>query len=191
MNHKLSELISRRLIKLGAINQEQTEIYVYGLELIVSFLFCVTTIFIISLFVNKVIEAIVFMVMFVVIRQFTGGFHADTYLKCQIYTIGGYLSVAFLSSALFPSLVFHALLMMLGIATIIAVGPIESPHKPLTPQGRKRNKKIAVVLFVSGGIGGITTISLCPEISSTIFYSLLLIIILMIMPCLGRRLHDA
>lgn len=187
MNHKLSVLISKQLIKLGAVPQEQKDIYVYGLELIFSFLFCVATIFAVSLFVHKTIEALVFMVLFVLIRQFTGGLHANTYLKCQLYTIGGYLSVAFLSSKLLPSFALHVILIMVGIVIIIAIGPIENEKKPLTPQDRARNKKIGVALFGSAGIGGIATVSVHPAISSTIFYSLLLIIILMIIPYMERR----
>ena len=172
---------------MGAIQQEHEEVYVYGFELIFSFLFCTATILIVSLIVHKVIEAIVFMILFVVLRQFTGGLHANTYLRCQICTVAGYLSVVFLSLTTQPSLVFHSILLLLGAFTIIAIGPIESIHKPLTPQGRVRNKKIGTVLFVISGTCGMITMSSYQEISNTIFYTLLLIIILMIIPCIGRR----
>ena len=41
MNHKLSVIFSRKLVQLGAIPKEHEDVYIYGFELIFSFIFIV------------------------------------------------------------------------------------------------------------------------------------------------------
>lgn len=191
MNHKLSILFSQRLIQLGIISKEHEEIYVYGFELILSFMSSVTIVLFLGAIIHKIIETLIFLTLFIVIRRFTGGFHAETYLKCQICTIGFYLCVLGLTLVDQPSLLIHVLLMIFGTLIIILIGPIESPYKPLSNKQRKINMLRGVVLFESAFLIGVFLHKRNPYISNVIFYSLLLIIILMIIPHIGRRIHHA
>ena len=87
MNNKLSVLLSRKLIISGIIQKEFEAIYIYGFELLLSFVVSVSIILALSILIRKFFESLIFLVLFIAIRQFTGGFHARTYLKCQIFTM--------------------------------------------------------------------------------------------------------
>lgn len=191
MSHKLSVLFSQKLVKLGTIPKEHEAVYIYGFELICSFLFSVTLILILGAMIRKIIETVVFLILFILIRQFTGGFHATTYLKCQVCTICFYFFAIGLTLNIRPSIGVVALLMIFGTLVILIIGPIESPNKPLSNHQRKKNKRRGVVLFECACMLGFFFYRAKPFISGMIFYSLLLIIILMIIPYLERRIHHA
>lgn len=187
MNHKLSVFMCRKLLKYNVINKEQLEIYLYGFELIFSFLISTITIFTIGILLNQVIPTIVFLLFFILIRRYTGGYHANTYLKCQIYTISSYIFVIFASLFLHIDDLFFPILLLVGIITIIAIGPIENPNKQLTEQEKRKHKKTGIFLFLSAGIIGYIMNCFYLNISSTIFYTLFLIILLMIIPYISNN----
>lgn len=191
MNHKLSVTISKKLVDLGTIHKKDEEIYIYGFELIFSFIFSVSIILAVGYIIHKILETIIFLTLFILIRQFTGGFHADTYMKCQIFTISFYLCVISISQIIQPSVWAYFVLWLSGTLIITLIGPVENPNKPLSDKQRKKNKLRGVVIFDCVCIFGLSLCSTQPSISNTIFYSLLLIIILMIIPFFERRIHHA
>mgnify|MGYP003308242081 CR=1 FL=1 len=191
MNHKLSVFFSQRLVRSGIITKEHEELYTYGFELILSFIFSVFIVLTIGTLSNKVVETIIFLSLFVFLRQFTGGFHANTYSKCQICTVCFYISVITMAKKLHPNVLAFSLLLIFGSLTIFLIGPIESANKPLSDTQKKINRMRGLVLYVFACLLGIYIFDIMPDISSTIFYSLLLIIILMIIPFLERRIHNA
>ena len=65
MNHKLSVLICQKLAKHGIISKDIEEVYIYGFELILSFLISVSIILTIGIFITKIFETIVFLVLFI------------------------------------------------------------------------------------------------------------------------------
>jgi accessory gene regulator B len=190
MNHKLSVLICQKLAKHGIISKDIEEVYIYGFELILSFLISVSIILTIGIFISKIVETIAFLVLFILIRQLTGGFHANTYAKCQIYTVSFYLCVILLSSRLTPTTILYALTLVVSALVIIMIGPIESSHKPLTGNQKKKNKLWGLGVFLVTGVSGMLVYKIAPTIYNTIFYSLLLIIILMIIPYTERRIKN-
>ncbi len=187
MNHKLSVFMCQKLLKYKAIDEELSEIYIYGFELIFSFLISTTAILTIGIVLNQVIPTLIFLVFFILIRRYTGGYHANTYLKCQIYTISSYIFV--ISASLFLPVfdLFFLILMLAGIITIIAIGPIENPHKQLTEQEKRKHKKTGLFLFSAAGVIGYTANYFHSNLSNTIFYTLFLIIVLMVIPYISNK----
>ena len=97
MLHTLSNRMATRLANHGIINSESIEVYVYGLELVFSFFFSSVVILLIGILLSRVWETIVFLTIFVLLRSFTGGYHAKTFTRCAIVTFTTYISVIVLS----------------------------------------------------------------------------------------------
>lgn len=80
----LSKRISLFLCGNHVIEKEEIEIYQYGFEIILSSLIG----FILSIAVGCCLEmffyALLYYGIFVILRLFTGGFHANTYLSCNL-----------------------------------------------------------------------------------------------------------
>lgn len=187
MENKLSKWICRRLCAYQVIDKEYEDVYVYGLELIFSFLISTSVILTIGIVLKQVIPTLTFLVTFILIRQFTGGYHADSYLKCKICTITCYALSVFLAHAVpIPTFSFIVLL-SIGCLVICLFGPIENMHKPLTSEEKKKHKVTGLSLFIIWILIGFSASFIIPIISNTVFYTLCMIIILMIIPLLGRR----
>ena len=94
---KIATRITNRLLLHRAITDEMTDIYIYGFELLISFLFSTTVIIAFGLVLNALLPTLAFLIIFITLRGFTGGFHAKTYLMCSIVTFSVYGIVMILS----------------------------------------------------------------------------------------------
>lgn len=187
MEHKIATWFCRRLRAKQVIDEEYEEVYVYGLELIFSFLISTCIIMMIGLIFHQVISTLTFLITFVFIRQFTGGYHANSYFMCKICTITCFGLTVFLAHYVTVPKFLFIILLLIGGAVICLLGPIENIHKPLTHRDKKRNKLIGFCLFVIWSMIGLGISSWIQAISNTIFFTLFVIIILMIIPLMERR----
>lgn len=187
MENKLSKRICSLLLKWGVITAELEEVYIYGFELLISFLFSTFTVLLIGALLHQMICTLIFLLIFIFVRQFTGGYHAKTYFRCQFCTISSYLIVLTLSLNTTIPIWAFLILGIVGLTVIGAWGPIENPHKPLTINEKRKHKLTGFILFVSTSIIGSLVCLFNSKLSNVIFYTLTLIIALMIIPKLSER----
>lgn len=128
----LTSKFINRLINNNIIKKEEAEIYSYGFkEMIFIILNLITTLFIGVLF-NKVFEIILFMIMYIAIRVYAGGYHARTKLKCYMFSILMLTSVCYILKINLLQSKF--LVLILSIASsflILFLAPVEDENKPL------------------------------------------------------------
>lgn len=187
MEHKLSLLVCNRLLKKGVITEELKDVYIYGFDLLFSFLISTTIILTIGIISGHIVPTLFFLVTFILVRRYTGGYHANTYLKCQICTVSFYLISLLLSIFLNIPIYLFIGIGLIGVVVILLFGPIENPHKPLTNEEKKKHKITGFILFSLVCIGG-SVVKYFNDIWGNIFfYTLSIIIILMIVPLLERR----
>lgn len=187
MENKLSKKICNLLLKWGVITAELEEVYIYGFELLISFLFSTLIVLMIGILLKQIPSTLAFLAIYISVRQFTGGYHAKTHFMCQFWTIAFYLGVLILS--LFTKIPIWTFLILgiVGLTVIVAWGPIENPHKPLTINEKRKHKLTGSMLFVIASIIGSLVCLFNNKLSNAIFYTLTLIIALMIIPKLSER----
>ena len=83
MIHSVALVIADFFVSKDVITEEEKEVCAYGMELIISG--------IIGLITCNIWYAIVYNIMMIVIRMYTGGYHADTHLGCNICYCGVFL----------------------------------------------------------------------------------------------------
>lgn len=188
MNHKLSLWMCKKIKKYIPMDEEMQEIYIYGFELIFSFLICTTIILTIGIIIGQILSTITFLAVFIFVRRSTGGFHANTYLKCQLFTISFYLCVIGLSTYTTVNSYAFLLSTLLGLCVIISIGPIENPNKPLSDDEKKKHKKVGMILFASINLLGLMLKNYY-FIGNIIFYTNILILILMLIPYINTRIY--
>lgn len=71
MENKLAKWICCRLRAKQVIDEEYEEVYVYGLELILSFLISTSIILVIGILFGQIISTLTFLATFILIRQYT------------------------------------------------------------------------------------------------------------------------
>ena len=180
MEHILAKKFSNFLLRSKVIPQEYYEIYVYGNELLLSFIFSTSIIILIGLLFKRIIQTMLFLTIFILVRRHTGGYHAHTYFRCKLTTIMTYLSVLVLSEFTNIIMVHYLILLVLGLFIIIFIGPIENPNKPISVEQKRRNKLMGVVLFTMILVFSFLLYCRQSAFSNSIFFTLWSIIILMI-----------
>lgn len=186
MENKLAKYISHKFVKMKIIQPEFEEVYVYGLELLLSFLIGTFIILLIGIAANKVIHTIIFLLIFISLRRFTGGHHATSHLRCKLWTIGSYVAVLILSVTCNISSWAYLPLEVLGNIIIFRFGPIENIYKPLTKAIKKKNKTLSLILFTILSLIGSFVYFNSRQLSNTIFYTLVNVIALMLIPILKK-----
>lgn len=184
MENKLSKRFSEYLLRENLITPEMFDVYVYGMELLLSFIISTVIILSIGILLHKPMQTIVFLGMFILLRRYTGGYHAKTYLRCKVITISTYLVVIALSELFTPTAIWHILFGIIGFLTILTLGPIENPNKPLTVGEKKKYKIIGLCLFITTLIiGRIIDV----QFGNVIYFCLVSVIVLMLITVLLRR----
>lgn len=124
------------------------EIYVYGFELIISSIIETSALLLVGFLIGKIIETMLFLFSFSSIRFFSGGYHANSYLKCFAVTLVNYFLVLFLYNNLIDFsvniiLVFSLVTFMLSLILFIKVCPVKSKGKTIL--NYKMQKRLSVI----------------------------------------------
>ncbi len=184
MINRASNTILQYLLRKGVINDSSDvkEYYKYGIELTISSLLNIILIMGIGILFCSIIESIIFLVCFILIRQFTGGFHANTYFKCNfsfclaftVVLIMYYITLGHIH------LWVSGLISILCVAIIVFHCPIEHINKPIPKHKRKIHKIAATILGISYGIIGTILIAISNKYGVLVLYTLVLVTVLII-----------
>lgn len=84
---KLSDKIVSYLVDKKKIDKSESELYRYGLELLISNGTALLIVLSVGILLSVFYETILFLILFYLLRKFGGGYHAKTMLRCMILTI--------------------------------------------------------------------------------------------------------
>ncbi|MDF2882005.1 MAG: accessory regulator [Clostridiaceae bacterium] len=178
----LSDNITDFFYSNNILEEEDKEIYVYGLHLIISTVIGITLIFILGLILNRLIYSIVFLISFIPIRMYSGGYHASSYVKCNLILIVLYLTT--MSVVVFtPSVYVIGISAIMTIATVYIIlkfAPVDNEKKRLTENKKKRNKKITLFILFTFYLIGVVMYKINIQIFYTIIVTMFLVSILII-----------
>lgn len=143
-----SAKIIDHLAENGTINPDDKELYSYGLHQGLLMIANVLTTVVIGLVFGMFWSCIIFMVAYMPLRSFAGGFHARTQLMCYIYSI--ILTVAVLALVRFiPWTSLLCVIASIISGTLIAVlAPVEDQNKPLDSVEVRVYKKRALYILI-------------------------------------------
>ena len=120
-----------KLVQLGSIKEEEKEIYAYGLQQGIFIILNIATTITIGYISHMLWQNILFMVAYLPLRSFAGGYHARTQLRCYLYSI--ILTSIVLSAVRFipwTSFICIGLALFAGVIIFI-LSPVEDINKPL------------------------------------------------------------
>lgn len=184
-------MILEYLIKSNVIENTDTEreYYQYGIEITVSSLLNIILIISIGALTFSIFESIIFLVCFVLIRQFTGGYHANTYFKCNLTFCISFIAVLVLyyTTEVYLSTYISILITFVCVSVFLVKCPIEHINKPI-PNNRKVVYKIVAALLgaVYGAIGTALT-AFSNRYGAMVIYTLSLVTVLVIAAIIKER----
>ena len=150
----LSRLAMNYLNKYNLIGQSEDEYehYKYGIEITISSLINLLLVFSIGIFINKILYSLIFLIIFISLRQLTGGFHAKTYLRCNI-TMCCSFTIVVLGTTIFQSLPLFIFIIHILLSIFIEYKfcPVENENKPIEPKCIPKFKIASIIIscFIS------------------------------------------
>ena len=180
----LSRSVVRSLIKNDIIEMEKAEVYQYGFEILISTTLGLLITVAIGIVLNMFFLSVLYYVIFVMVRQWTGGYHADSYLKCNITFAGitfftlGMTKLSDMSEMY--SLTIHGLMLVFALLSVWKYTPVENPNKPLTKEQKKRNHKVALIAIIILEALSCGLYVFFPKVSALIAYTLFSIAVLIL-----------
>ena len=186
----ISNNLLKYLIKSEVIDDSEDSVayYRYGLEITISSILNIVFILLVGIISNNFFESVAFLICFVPLRQFTGGYHADTYFKCNLSFVILFSLLLLIYNLTFQFISIYAELTMLVFSLIIFATecPVEHKNKPLTDKQNKRNRRLAVILGLLYGAVGVVFKVLSYSIGVIFIYTLVLISLLIIVATLQK-----
>lgn len=152
MKINVSEKIVESLITMGVVPSEDKELYKFGIIQGILMVINVLTFILIGLIFGMVWQSIVFMLAYIPIRSYAGGYHARTQLKCYLLSIASIIAVL-IEIKLIPWNGYICSIISLCAGMIIFwLAPVEDSNKPFDQIEitvyKKRTRIILVLLLV-------------------------------------------
>lgn len=140
-----SKSIAAWLIRHGVVQAEERELYEYAVHSLVLSLAPLVIVIIMGSFMGVVKESILFILPFMVIRKFSGGFHAKHEWVCLVGSCG----LLFLCVLTVSKLTYNIALgsVTLGaVMSLLFLSPIDSDNRRLSADEKKKYKRNTCIM---------------------------------------------
>ena len=145
----LIDKIGNRFVRDGIITEEDKELYTYGMQQGVLILLNIISTIIIGIIFNMVWQSVVFLLAYMPLRSYAGGYHARTQVRCYL------ISLFITAVALFGMREIQWTSLTALLSVIISAGiiflmtPVEDANKPLDASEKilykKKTRKILLL----------------------------------------------
>ena len=134
------------------IPNDLREAYQYGIGITISSIFNILLILLTSLLFRDVLSGVIFLLCFISLRTYSGGYHATTYLRCSIVFLLTYILVEishiFLSHYFLSNIRFSEVLLLIFFLPVLIYAPVQNKHKKLDEKKKRKNKILSVIIYI-------------------------------------------
>ena len=148
MFNSLSNRIACFFAHNNVIPQEEVDSYSYGFHIIFISTVNWGIIFLIALLTHTLIPSAAYVAVVVTLRHHTGGYHADTHLKCCIISVLMYLLVLFYINRIGNTvgLIITILITLIALIIVLQLSPIIHKNNPIKSDKLKRHKLFSYII---------------------------------------------
>lgn len=147
---QLADYTTKCLIDRGVISEKNASIYSYGFEVLFLTMVMFGSILFLASLIGNFWETIAFLLAFISLRMYAGGFHASTRVRCICLSLlmYGIFSVVFMIIPKTLYMVFSFLIAGIAFVCIVFWAPVQHKNHQVFTREEKRLKKIS--LFICG-----------------------------------------
>ena len=139
------------MIKQGVIIQEERELYQYAAKTLIFTISPVIIAAFVGIITGRVVESIVIVIPFMLVRIYAGGFHMKSLMGCLLLSSILLLICTEIGKSDFDDWFFY-IVTIVSCISLSVFSPIETPQKKLILQKRKRYKRTVVLITLSLGL---------------------------------------
>lgn len=144
-----SEKLSDWLIRNRAVKKEDRELYEYAIYIVVLTCMPLMVFFLACLFLGTLTEGMLFLFTFMVIRKFSGGYHAKRAEICFFLSS----VILIVTMTVIDHIAYSRILFILTSAAamiIMVFCPVDSENRRLDQEEHSQYKKVSCLLTVAG-----------------------------------------
>ena len=180
----ISDILVQQMIDKNIIDSQNKELYDYGIKSIFNLFINILTSIIIGIYMHKLIIVLLFLLSFITLRTFTGGYHSNSKLTCYILSnsLILILCIAMNKITINDYIIPGFCILLFAIFSIHKLAPMGSINKPLDEVEIIFFKKIVhIILFLQIIILSISYYFKFYNYTTIILFSLFIISILLIL----------
>lgn len=133
-----------------SISLEEKELYLYGLKILIQWVVNVTLILSIGFWTKMIIECLLLLISFMLVRKFSGGIHLNKYVLCLISSGTILLCGLFLiKHKWFIDIRLFRLFVLFATSLISIISPVIHPNKNINAHESKIYHLVTIVLASS------------------------------------------
>lgn len=179
---ELSTKIDKYLCNVGIITNSDTELISYGVYLLLGNIASVFFIVLGGLFHKSIIEGLVFLVAFNLVRTKAGGFHLENGNMCFLISMAYLLLIPTLIRKIHVPLFILNSLSLITVVLIAVIAPIDTKNRKLSDKAKKKLKlKVIMSLFAVVTLYTIFSILNLVYFLNSIFLSLATVLTLLLL----------
>ncbi len=148
MFYKTSVYIADILEQQNRFTAEDKELYRYGIQQGLNLALNILTTIIIGCFCGMIFPSILFLLSYMPLRSFCGGYHAKTHIRCYIYSVIMITSILLIAKYVTFSILVYGILVLVSLAVIFLLAPVEDRNKALDNAEKKVFRKRACTIAV-------------------------------------------
>lgn len=138
--------LSDRIVDFFASNriieEEDRDIYAFGVRQGLLLILNVLSTLAVGLILGMLLESLLFLLFFMPLRCYAGGFHAKTPLRCYLYSLL-LVMVSLLAVRQAGTTLVYRTAVFLAVLAVWSMAPVENETKPLNPVEKRVYKKRA------------------------------------------------
>lgn len=183
MLQTIAEEISLRLVSNKIISIENRKYYTYGIELVLNNFIIFLSIGLIGILTKHIFISLIYVVTYCSIRNYVGGYHCKTHLKCYCTTLSLYLLMLFLNHFLSNNrLIVSYGLIAVAIPAIYFFTPVDYGNGSIMDDDRKKYRiksimliAIALAIYILANVLHQTEVSFAVAWAIFIVFSLMML----------------
>ena len=152
MISKISNQITQSLLKKNLILDEEKELYNYGLFMLISYIVFLLISILFGVIFNITFESMLFYISFCLVRNFAGGIHANTEIKCDVFTtISIFMSVMLIKFLIdYKFLIIALVIQIISFVCLCSIKPVDTYQKQISQEEKLffHRKVITIVMFI-------------------------------------------
>lgn len=150
MLENLCREISKKLSEKEYIEEDEIEMMRFGIEIVLSQTILYIVLIGIGLYLHRLTDTVIFVLVLTLLKKYSGGFHAKTFVACTLLTITNYLIVMYTSIYLYD--LVSIILVIVGFVVLYLFSPQQSGLSKLDHAKFRDYGIIVYCLFVTVAI---------------------------------------
>ncbi len=171
------------------LDDSDKDIYIFGIYQGAILLLNIVTALSIGIILNMFLEIVLYLIFFLPLRIFAGGYHAKTQLRCYIMStvtnVFILLGIGFLQH---NKSIWELLYFIISFCVVWRLVPVADANKPLLPEEHlKYQKKVRGTLVLLASIAALAYVSGIEVVTAVIEMSVCFLAIILLMGILKNR----